>query len=408
MAYQQVILHVGTGRTGTTTIQSFLRRNREHFRRDGFLAVTPDGLALYPHEDGFWEEEHLKCGLQELNRRSEEQGTPGVVWSHESLSAYIFVKNANCVQLLRDWLPAANYRIVIYLRRQDHYLRSAYLQWGVKDKHIKGRPYGGRVLGFDDWLVRMVGDNFQDLRGGDVDYHALVKPWGEVFGNENVVVRVFEKEQFHQHDLLRDFCRAARLPQAGYDFELPRENVSYSMELHDMLGMYNSVFAEPHVARPMYAFLEALGKDPFFARQFFSPFAIPATRRIEILQRCEESNRKVAREFLGRADGVLFREPWPSPDEPFQPYGGLTTEKLVPILLHILQKQDERIGELESKAAISRQSSEEDRILFERIRSPSRQESEVTLGQAPSNGARRLTMRRVARRVVGWLTSQRS
>ena len=175
-----------------------------------------------------------------------------------------------------------------------------------------------------------------------------------------------------------------------------------------MLGMYNSVFAEPHVARPMYAFLEALGKDPFFARQFFSPFAIPATRRIEILQRCEESNRKVAREFLGRADGVLFREPWPSPDEPFQPYGGLTTEKLVPILLHILQKQDERIGELESKAAISRQSSEEDRILFERIRSPSRQESEVTLGQAPSNGARRLTMRRVARRVVGWLTSQRS
>ena len=348
----------------------------------------------------------MKCGLQELNRRSEEQGTPGVVWSHESLSAYIFVKNANCVQLLRDWLPAANYRIVIYLRRQDHYLRSAYLQWGVKDKHIKGRPYGGRVLGFDDWLVRMVGDNFQDLRGGDVDYHALVKPWGEVFGNENVVVRVFEKEQFHQHDLLRDFCRAARLPQAGYDFELPRENVSYSMELHDMLGMYNSVFAEPHVARPMYAFLEALEKTPSSPGNSSprSRFRQHAASRY-----CNAARNRIAR-WHGNsgdcADGVLFREPWPSPDEPFQPYGGLTTEKLVPILLHILQKQDERIGELESKAAISRQSSEEDRILFERIRSPSRQESEVTLGQAPSNGARRLTMRRVARRVVGWLTSQ--
>ena len=50
---------------------------------------------------------------------------------------------------------------------------------------------------------------------------------------------------------------------------------------------------------------------------------------------------------MGREDGVLFREPWPSPDEPCQTYGGLTTEKLVPILLHILQKQDERIGKLE-------------------------------------------------------------
>ena len=408
MAYQQVILHIGTGRTGTTTIQSFLRRNRDQFHCDGFLVVVPDGLKSYPQEEGFWEEQRLKCGLQELNRRSEEQGTPSVVWSHESLSTYILVKNAQCLQLLRDRLPAANYRIVVYLRRQDHYLRSAYLQWGIKDRSIRGRQCGGRVLGFDDWLARTVGDNFQDLADGNVDYHALLKPWGDVFGNENVVVRVFEKEQFHQHDLLRDFCHAARLRQAGYDFNVPRENVSYNRELHDMLGMYNSVFAERHVARPMYAFLEALGKDPFFARQFFSTFAIPPKRRIEILQRCEESNRKVAREFLGRADGVLFREPWPSPDEPFQPYGGLTTEKLVPILLHILQKQNERIGELESKAAALRQGCEEKRILFERIRVASRPEGEVASGPAPGNDARRRTVRGLARRVVKWLTPQRS
>ena len=116
-----------------------------------------------------------------------------------------------------------------------------------------------------------------------------------------------------------------------------------------MLRMYNSAFGESCSPVKMIEFLESQGEDEFFSSDLFSQFTLPAERRLEILQRCEESNRRVATEFLGREDGVLFREPWPVPDEPYQAYGGLVTEKLVPILLHLLQKQDERILELDHR-----------------------------------------------------------
>jgi hypothetical protein len=109
--------------------------------------------------------------------------------------------------------------------------------------------------------------------------------------------------------------------------------------------MYNAVFEDSFFSAAMLQFMEHQGEDEFFSRPFFSRFAIPAKCRIEILRRCEESNRKVAKELLGREDGVLFREPWPRPDETHQSYGGLTTEKLVPIFLHMLQKQHGAIQE---------------------------------------------------------------
>jgi len=68
-------------------------------------------------------------------------------------------------------------------------------------------------------------------------------------------------------------------------------------------------------------------------------------------RRCEAFNARVAREFLGREDGVLFREPWPTSDEPYAPHSGLTTEKLVTILLHILLRLHQRMERLECALA---------------------------------------------------------
>jgi hypothetical protein len=342
--YEQLTLHIGMHRTGTTTIQSFLSANRRSLHNCGLFSVVPNSLQSYPQEPGYWKEDRLRGGLHELKHLAKQDGAPGIVWSNEGLATRPFVKDAKCIEIIRRELPASRHRVVIYLRRQDHYLRSAYLQWGIKYK-----DYPGPVVGFDDWLKAWIGDDFQKLAETGLCYPSIIQPWVDVFGRENVVVRPFEKEQFVDGDLLHDFCAAAALPRADCTFEIPSQNVSYNMELHDMLRMYSSALGESARSTKMIRFLESQGHDEFFSSKHFSKFAIPAECRLKILQRCEESNRRIAKEFLGREDGVLFHEPWPSPDEPYQAYGGLITEKLVPILLHMLQKQDERIVELDER-----------------------------------------------------------
>ena len=136
-----------------------------------------------------------------------------------------------------------------------------------------------------------------------------------------------------------------------YDFNIERQNKTFNMELHEMFRLYNSVFEEPIFPEEMNNFFYTFADDEFFERPFFSRFELPAKRRIEILELCEEFNAKVAREFLGRNDGILFREPWPAPDGPWPSNEGLTTEKLVPILMQILLHQHRRIASLERIAA---------------------------------------------------------
>jgi hypothetical protein len=341
MAYERLTLHVGMPKTGTTTIQSFLATNRKRLQDHGLFSLGPFCLKSYPSTSEFFDEERLRCGLDEIKRRT-KKGINRLLWSHEGFSNFSYSKDGKLPKIIQRGLPASSYRVIIYLRRQDHFLRSAYLEWG-----IVGKRYPGRVVGFDDWLHGALGDDYQNLLVGNADYAGLIQPWSDVFGSENIVVRVFEKGQMLNGDLLQDFCNAAEVPTDGCVTDIPNKNVSYNMELYDMLGMYKSVLGDGAGPGKMAAFVRQSGEDEFFTSPSFARFAIPPKRRIEILQRCDESNRKVAKTLLGREDGVLFRESWPSSDEPYQAYDGLTTEKLVSIFLHILQKQDEKIKELE-------------------------------------------------------------
>lgn len=344
MKYEQVTLHVGVPRTGTSTIQSFLELNRKRLDKQGIFYVAPWSLATYPMDRDCCDEGRLLTGLQEIGELSRKCRTKSVLWSNEWLSGYAFVRDAWLPGVIRRAMSAKNYRVIIYLRRQDHRLRSGYLQSGIKCKEPPGP-----VLDFEDWLQWSLGENHNDLLKANIDYAGLIQPWIDVFGRENVVIRVFEKGQLLNDDLLQDFCDAAQLHTDNFNFEVPNRNVSFNMELYDMLGMYNSVFQDASYSNKLNQFIEILGEDEFFAEKFFTRFNISPKSRINILQRCEETNRKVARELLGREDGVLFRERWPSPDDPYQPYGGLTIEKLVPIFMHIVKRQNECLLDLNKR-----------------------------------------------------------
>lgn len=63
----------------------------------------------------------------------------------------------------------------------------------------------------------------------------------------------------------------------------------------------------------------------------------PPATRLAILELCRESNEQVARHFLGRTDGILFHDPEPSPDDPWEPYPGLSDSARNDILDYLLE-----------------------------------------------------------------------
>ena len=158
MTCQQVILHVGTGRTGTSTIQSFLRRNRPAAAAaNGFFGRRArTDLVSYPQEEGFWEEERLKRGLQELNRHTEERRNPEAsCGAANRCSPYILVKNAKCAPTpprLGFRPPAIGSSSICDGRTITCARRTC--SGASRTERIRGRQCGGRVLGFDDWLAR--------------------------------------------------------------------------------------------------------------------------------------------------------------------------------------------------------------------------------------------------------------
>lgn len=166
----EVVLHVGLEKTGTTSIQYWLSRQREELRERGFC--YPDsGMVECGHHDlafaaGFSTLEADVRVFDEL-RRELASWDGAVLLSSENFSiGGTQVKIANLRELLGRL--GRRIRVLIYYRAQGEWLRSVYIErmrWGLR------QPF--------DEFCRVIVPTYEELP-------AL---WQCVFGMEQVCVR---------------------------------------------------------------------------------------------------------------------------------------------------------------------------------------------------------------------------
>lgn len=326
---QTVYIHIGSGKTGTSAIQAFLNFNREKLAKD-YSCLYPNFNSLFFKKG---QSQHNHChsftmkdssaihnSLKSLINYSSKKGIAKIVISCEGYLAKpeIGVRMHHTL----NQFNAVNCRIIAYLRRQDHWYESAWKQWGIKMKeytNIKEFYQGKRII----WL-----DNLHQ--------------WSELFGKENIIIHPYEKMQLPD-GLIPDFLRIIDIDYSADDWVEPpktnrNENIGFSRDVVEILRLNRGMIINRHDNRLFDFFSEYLGdeskKAPYQSYSFLNP-----KQRLEILQMYEDMNRTIAREFLGRSDGKLFYEPWPDPDEPWEPCE-LTVEKIVPIFTQILFNMD--------------------------------------------------------------------
>jgi hypothetical protein len=147
-------------------------------------------------------------------------------------------------------------------------------------------------------------------------YDRLLDNWAAKAGKDRLIVLPFEAEQLSDNDLISDFCLAAGIAEAGLTRPEPSERNELRLEARHimLLREFNRL---PFPGFDSYvAFIEAATEAlARSAPPAGKPNVLNGTVRHGLLAAHREGNRRVAEEYLGRHDGVLFRETAMPPDE---------------------------------------------------------------------------------------------
>jgi hypothetical protein len=210
-----------------------------------------------------------------------QSGCHSAILSNEHCSSRLYTI-AEITKLHEIISPLAREcRAIIYLRRQDELVASHYSN-SVK----AGATYEFYYPRAIQWL----------------DYLHVVDMWAQVFGKENLTIRVFEPQQLKDGDLVADFFSAIGF--AHYSELVPPEDQNRSLDIHTVeflrrLNAHLPAGSNIGTNRDRVSLNEALAS--ITTRERLRPSAEAATA---FLDQFATSNAEVARWFLNR--GVLF------------------------------------------------------------------------------------------------------
>lgn len=304
-----LIVHVGTGKTGTTSVQHFMNVNRDRLgEADFFYPATPGRsrhaqftVFLTPDEElddqpvwhrmeaddpTRWRRRFRRRLLDEIA----DSGLTRVVLSEET----IFKSSDGTLRRLQRFARRnfRSLRIVVYLRRQDDHLVSRYQQ-AVKVGEVR------RLT--DPALHR----DFSDV----YDYAGRLALLADILEPDEVVVRRYERSAFAGGELFLDFLEAIG---AGADLDRLQQpderNVSFNAETVEFLRLLNIDSVEAEGARA------GMIDNRHFLRMLVDipngpTLTLPESVLDDFMARFDHGNREVARRWFGDTDGVLFRTP---------------------------------------------------------------------------------------------------
>jgi hypothetical protein len=322
-----IYLHIGATKTGTTAIQRFLEQHstdlhqKHHMLYPNFYDA--DVSAEMRPGVNYWHGRYFESSdaskdidlFQKCIDSCKKHSLRGMIISYEGLLTKWPDRMGKLSEKLKE-----NFKIVCYVRRQDHHLESAWKQVGHKFCSSKELLYHRE--GWGGWRR--------------TNWYEQLEVWAKYFGKENIIVRPYEKEQMPK-GIFYDFLESIGIKWEGEADLLRKANVNsgFSRDIMEFLYL-NKDFYLDHRDQRLYTMLTALLDREYIKKPFDSYNILSPHDRIELLQQHELSNQKVAREYLHREDGRLFYEPWPNLDDPWEEYEGLTVEKMIPIVTALI------------------------------------------------------------------------
>ena len=304
-----IILHIGMNKAGSSTLQDFLARHRRELRGRGLLyPQAGQRRGTNAHYDfsgafGFITGEHRAeytpdraAGIVDRMAREIAAHPEHTVL----VSSEFFVQTRDPAPVARffgEHLPGRRLRVLIYLRRHDLWWQSAYSQ-AVLTRTDPPWPSGYR-----GYLAFQKRRRVQHLR-----YLRLIEIWAGLVGRENLLIRPFEPAQM-PGGMIPDMAEAIGCAGAlaGLDTDPPRSNMAIpGRVLHVVDALQRTALPPRQRRRLIRAVRAAGGSGP--------GLVFDADLRLELIADHAQDYAAIARDYLGRPDGILFRDPLPDPE----------------------------------------------------------------------------------------------
>lgn len=224
---KRLFLHIGAHKTGTTALQYCLYQNRAALESLGYSFVTsPTTFELHPFlgfvslqsliPEGFFL--HDPKGLA---ARMSEAACDTVIASSENFSFFFhrpaIEALAACLRPIFDEI-----RILCYLRRQDSHAVSHHQEGAKSNRKPECDLWGHAVTA----LPVATADQALYL-----DYERRLGHWADVFGEDKVSIRVYDRALLKDNDIVADFMDQIGLADAG---------ITGAAELNTSLGAAQS------------------------------------------------------------------------------------------------------------------------------------------------------------------------
>lgn len=221
-------IHIGTHKTGTTSVQYFLDRNRDLLKKNNIhypVSGIPSASNLFGHHELAWlfykGHEKERSGDDIWVRLKSEiklENSPCIVLSSED-----FYNPQFNIALMKKELEGMKVKIIVYLRNYIGFLRALYFE-GIKKNNFSSS--------FRNFVLK---------RKNSINYNSRLKKWGKHFGAENIIIRLYDSIEPGE-GLLRDFS-----DQIGFDFSLAdghpekRLNITVSDKMISIIRALNKL-----------------------------------------------------------------------------------------------------------------------------------------------------------------------
>ena len=308
----KAILHIGTEKTATTTLQVFLAANRDQLAQQGFGVLTsPDNtnrdLVSYCMDDGVFDDYFTARGIttiEEKNRLFENfetefarnldslpSGVEAAILTSEHFHSRLV--SLDSIRFLKTFLEAHfdEIAIVCYFREQS----------AIAKSHYSTAMRVGIDISFPDFLKNVEpGNDFYN-------YFVFFSKWADVFGAESLNARIFSDDRLVDTNIMRDFSAHLQCDPTDLNFSIAPKNESLGYLGLALCRVVNQLatsydFDPQHSRRG--EMINQIVRSPLAKKG-----AVPFDQAPSIYAAFDESNRMFAERFLG------------SDENPFEPPG---------------------------------------------------------------------------------------
>lgn len=191
---KELYIHIGTGKTGTSSIQRFLYNNSSLLVDKYKIKYCKTGLINDNHHSLSNNSYRISKNHGEVQKKikmlrdeiSLDTHCSRFIISSENFPGETAEEIESTINILSD---VCCVKVIVYLRRQDEYLESWYAQV------IKQGSIEAKISVLKERLVVT----------GILDYNKLIKKWSRMVGVSNITARLYEKNRLVERNVVNDF-----------------------------------------------------------------------------------------------------------------------------------------------------------------------------------------------------------